>query len=183
MTPKEPLVWIDLETTGLNVEEDTILEIACIVTDGTLEEIYEGPDLVIRKDKPTLRKMSEWCLNQHGNTGLIEACLSSTTNIQQAEETIIQFVKTHIPSNNIGLLAGSSVHFDKEFLRKEMPTLFNYLHYRIVDVSSVGELVKRWFPTVMRRRPRKSGNHRALADIKDSINELKFYKESAFRLR
>lgn len=179
----DPLVWIDLETTGLYVEKDCILEIACILTDGSLENKIEGPNLIVHKSKEILRNMDEWCLNQHGNTGLIGECLKSTLTIADAEQQLLHFIRTHIPEPNVGILAGSSVHFDKEFLRKEMPTLFKHLHYRIVDVTSVGELVKRWFPTVLRRRPRKQGNHRALDDIRDSICECQFYKENVFRLR
>ena len=179
----EPLVWIDLETTGLSAENDTILEIACILTDGSLERIIEGPNIIIHKPKEVLRKMDHWCLNQHASTGLIEECLKSTLNTQDAEQQLMQFILPYVPNAKFGILSGSSVHFDKEFLRKEMPTLFNHLHYRIVDVTTVGELTKRWFPTVLRRRPRKRGNHRALDDIRDSIRELQFYKENVFRMR
>lgn len=148
-----------------------------------MQNIIEGPDLVIHKDKKVLSNMDQWCLNQHGSTGLIEGCLRSTLSTADAEKQILEFVKKHVPGTGAGLLSGSSVHFDKEFLRKEMPNLFNHLHYRIVDVSTVGELVKRWFPTVLRRRPRKQGNHRALEDIRDSIRELEFYKNNVFHIR
>ena len=183
MTLQQPLVWIDLETTGLHVEKDCILEVACIVTDGSLQTIHEGENLVIHRSKEVLRQMSEWCIHQHGESGLIEACLNSKLTIEEAEEQLLQFVLRYVPDKNVGILAGSSVHFDKEFLRKEMPRLFSHLHYRIVDVTTVGELVKRWFPTVMRRRPRKQGHHRALDDIRDSIRELAFYKDTVFRER
>ena len=177
----QPLVWIDLETTGLSFETETILEVACLITDGSLSKCAQGPNLVIHHTDKQLLNMSQWCKDQHGKTGLIEESRLSTLDIEKVEEQLMKFIQETIPYNNLPLLAGSSVHFDKEFIRKYMPKLFKRLHYRIVDVTSIGEMVKRLNPTLLRRRPKKTGDHRAMGDIKDSMEELRFYKIHAFK--
>lgn len=177
---EKPLIWIDLETTGLHVDKDCILEIACIITDGNLHKRYEGPSFVIHRSKEILEHMDDWCIHQHEQTGLTKASLNSSVTIKQAEIEILEFIKKYAPEKKVCNLAGSSVHFDKEFLRKEMPELFDHLHYRIVDVTTIGEVVRRWFPMMLRQRPRKHGNHRALDDIRNSIREMEFYKNSVF---
>jgi oligoribonuclease len=180
----QPLVWIDLETTGLALDTNVILEVACIITDGSLEKIVEGPNLVIKRSDEILLKMSDWCWRQHNKTGLVNQCRSrESIKIKNAENILLEFVRKYIPNKATAILAGNSVHFDKEFIRKEMPELFSYFHHRIVDVSTINELVHRWFPTVIQRKPVKKGDHRALADLYDSIAELKFYRKNVLRER
>ena len=180
---QDPLVWIDLETSGLDFKTDRILEVACIITNGTVTKSIKGPNLVIHREEELLNNMNEWCKRQHWKTGLVSEVQHSKLSVTDAEEILLDFVCKHVPNAKTALLAGSSVHFDKEFLREEMPTLYNHLHYRIVDVSSIGEMVKRLYPSLLRRRPRKQGDHRAMADIEDSIRELQFYRDHALRYK
>ncbi|KAJ3307338.1 Oligoribonuclease, mitochondrial [Blyttiomyces sp. JEL0837] len=176
------LVWIDLEMTGLDLAKDHIMEIACIITDGDLNVVEEGPDLIIHLDKPELDSMNEWCIEHHGKSGLTASCLASTRTLQSVEQEVLAFIKKHIPKANVGVLAGNSVHMDKEFLRKEMPDLLGHLHYRLVDVSTVKELVRRWSPEAYANAPIKLGKHRALDDILESIKELQYYRKSVFKI-
>ena len=174
------LVWIDLETTGLNKVKDVILEAACIITDWKLNVIAElTHPVIINRSQEVLDNMDQWCKEQHRKSGLIEDVQKSTTTVKEAEETLFNFIKEHVPDPKKGVLAGSSVHFDKSFLAKELPKVENHLHYRIVDVSSIGELSRHWFPNLI--RPRMAGTpHRALDDIRNSIMELRFYKRHIF---
>ncbi|XP_031270310.1 oligoribonuclease isoform X2 [Pistacia vera] len=177
---KMPLVWIDLEMTGLNVEADRILEIACIITDGNLTKSVEGPDLVIHQSKECLDSMGEWCQNHHKASGLTNKVLQSTLSEREAEKQVIEFV-----TRNVGtytpLLAGNSVYVDFLFLKKYMPDLANLFSHVLVDVSSVKALCVRWYPKENRKAPSKENKHRALDDIRESITELKYYKENIFR--
>ncbi|KAI9342040.1 ribonuclease H-like domain-containing protein, partial [Obelidium mucronatum] len=148
---KKPLVWIDLEMSGLDLRKDKILEIACIITDGDLNIIAESPDLIIRTDKGLLDSMDEWCVEHHGQQKQpnkkvrpTQAAIDSKLSMQDVESEILTFIKKHIPNRNVGVLAGNSVHMDKEFLRKDMPNLLAHLHYRLVDVSTIKELMARW---------------------------------------
>ncbi|KAJ3114770.1 hypothetical protein HK100_001561 [Physocladia obscura] len=168
--------------TGLNIYKDRVIEIACIITDGNLNVVAESPDLIIQTDKVLLDTMDEWCVQHHGASGLTQAAIESSISMAQAEEQILQFIMTHIPAKNVGVLAGNSIHMDKEFLRKDMPTILEYLHYRLVDVSTVKELLARWSPDILAQAPHKRGLHRALDDIRESIEELKFYQKYAFKL-
>ncbi|KAK9281314.1 hypothetical protein L1049_004213 [Liquidambar formosana] len=177
---KLPLVWIDLEMTGLNVEVDRILEIACVITDGKLTKLIEGPDLVIYQTKECLDKMGEWCQNHHAESGLTEKVLRSTTSEQEAEEQVIEFVKRNVGSY-MPLLAGNSVYVDLLFLKKYMPDLASLFSHVLVDVSSVKALCIRWYPRDNRKAPSKENRHRAMDDIKESIAELKYYKENIFK--
>lgn len=176
-----PLVWIDLEMTGLDVEVDRILEIACIITDGKLAKSVEGPDLVIHQTKECMDRMGEWCQDHHAASGLTQRVLSSTTTEQEAEEKVINFVKkivgTHTP-----LLAGNSVYVDFIFLKKHMPRLASLFSHVVVDVSSVKALCIRWYPKDNKRAPPKENKHRAMDDIRESIAELKYYKERIFKV-
>lgn len=176
----KPLVWIDLEMTGLNVEVDRILEIACVITDGRLTKSVEGPDLVISQPKECLDNMGEWCRDHHGASGLTERVLESTVTEREAEEKVIEFVKKHIDPDK-ALLAGNSVYMDLLFLKKYMPNLAAIFCHVLVDVSSVAALCIRWFPNERKKAPTKEKNHRAMDDIKESISELRFYKESIFK--
>ncbi len=176
-----PLVWIDLEMTGLDPEIDVIVEIAAIITNGSLDEIVEGPDLVLYADEAALDGMAPVVQEMHGVSGLTEAIRQSQISAADAERQVLEFVKAHLPEPGLAPLAGNSVHADRAFLHKYMPDLEAWLHYRNVDVSTVKELARRWYPDVLENAPEKSGDHRALADIRESIEELKYYRESVFR--
>ncbi|KAI8833120.1 ribonuclease H-like domain-containing protein [Chytriomyces cf. hyalinus JEL632] len=177
----KPLVWIDLEMSGLDLTKDRILEIAVIITDGDLNFIAESEDIIIQTEKSLLDGMDDWCTKHHGESGLTQSALESQISMQQAEHQILTFIKRHIPNQRVGLLAGNSVHMDKEFLRKDMPALLSHLHYRLVDVSTVKELLARWNPELLDKAPRKKMSHRALDDIRESIEELRYYKACAFK--
>ncbi|XP_043694883.1 oligoribonuclease-like isoform X1 [Telopea speciosissima] len=179
---KLPLVWIDLEMTGLNVEVDRILEIACIITDGSLAKLVEGPNLVIHQSKESLDNMGDWCQNHHASSGLTKKVLQSTVSEQEAEKEVIEFVKKHVDVGaHTPLLAGNSVYVDFLFLKKYMPDLASLFHHVVVDVSSVKALCIRWFPKESRKAPSKENKHRAMDDIKESIRELKYFKDSIFK--
>lgn len=175
-----PLVWIDLEMTGLNIEDDRIIEIACIITDGSLSKSVEGPDFVIHQSQECLDKMGEWCQNHHGASGLIEKVLESKVSEHEAEQQVIEFVKRHVGTYT-PLLAGNSVYTDFMFLKKYMPDLAKLFSHVLVDVSSVKALCIRWYPRAHKKAPAKKQNHRALDDIRESILELKYYKENIFK--
>ena len=172
------LVWLDLETTGLNVETRAIIEIATIITDKDLHLISEGPHLVIHQPEETLSAIDDWCRDQHGASGLLKASRQSGTTIGQAEEQTLAFVKEHCPPNACPL-AGNSICFDRRFLIRYMPRLNAYLNYRNVDVSTVKELCYRWRPSVMKTIDKES-THRALDDIRESIDELRHYRDTLF---
>jgi len=173
-----PLIWIDLEMTGLDPENCRILEIATIVTDGQLQELAAGPDLVIHQPDELLDTMNSWCVRQHGESGLTKAVRESTLSLEDAEEQTLAFLAQHAKPG-CSPLCGNSVGQDRKFIDRYMPKLANFLHYRTVDVSSVKELVKRWYPPLPVFT--KKGNHRALEDIRDSIAELRFYREHVFK--
>lgn len=175
-----PLVWIDLEMTGLNVEVDRILEIACVITDGHLTKSIEGPDLVIHQSKECLDQMGEWCQEHHGESGLIERVLRSTLSESEAEKQVIEFVERHAGEYKAHI-AGNSVYMDLLFLRKYMPDLASLFSHVIVDVSTVKALCLRWYPRDKKKAPQKENKHRAMDDIKESIAELKFYKDNIFK--
>lgn len=175
-----PLVWIDLEMTGLNIEVDRILEIACVITDGKLTKSVEGPDLVIHQTKECLEKMGEWCQDHHAASGLTERVIQSNISEKEAEQQVIDFVKKHVGTYT-PLLAGNSIYVDFQFLKKYMPDLASLFSHVVVDVSSVKALCLRWFPRDNKKAPRKENKHRAMDDIKESIAELKYYKENVFK--
>ncbi|XP_038986504.1 oligoribonuclease [Phoenix dactylifera] len=177
---KKPLVWIDLEMTGLNIEVDQILEIACVITDGKLTKQVEGPDLVISQTKECLDNMGQWCRDHHAASGLTERVLRSTITEKDAEKQVIDFVKKHVRSGT-PLLAGNSVYVDFLFLKKYMPNLAAIFPHVLVDVSSIMALCIRWFPKEKQRAPTKKKKHRAMDDIKESIRELKYYRASIFK--
>lgn len=180
LTPQDgPLVWIDCEMTGLNPRTDKILEIAVLITNGDLQLVDDGLEFVIRTDKESLDKMDEWCTKQHGSSGLTQACLSSPHTKEFVTSEVLAYIKKWIPDRRIGVLAGNSVHADRGFLIEEMPELIDWLHYRIVDVSSIKELARRWFPKRQRPEHRES-KHRALDDIRGSISELQWYRRHIF---
>jgi len=172
------LVWIDLETTGLDLETRTILEIATIITDKDLNTLEEGPDLVIHLPDEILSSMDPWCMKQHSATGLVEASRTSTVTLEEAEEETLKFIRKHCPAKMCPL-SGNSICFDRRFLIRYMPRINDFLNYRNVDVSSIKELVYRWKPGINGQLEKKS-THRALDDIRESIDELRLYRRLVF---
>ena len=171
------LVWIDCEMTGLNPQQDQIVEIACIVTEPDLTEVDDGITIVIKPDDAPLANMDEVVVKMHNESGLIHEIPGGTT-LADAQTRVLDYVTSHIPEARKAPLAGSSVYVDRMFLANYMPELDAYLHYRLVDVSSIKELTKRWYPKAYYNTPEKTGNHRALADIRESIAELRYYRDA-----
>tara|TARA_B100001996_G_scaffold318205_1_gene261710 strand:+ start:10 stop:546 length:537 start_codon:yes stop_codon:yes gene_type:complete len=178
MTNLNLLAWIDLEMTGLDPDKHHIIEIASLITDADLNIIEEGPEIVISHPSEILELMNEWNVKQHTSTGLIEKIKSSSISIRQAEKDTLEFFQKHIKQHK-SPLCGSTVSHDRRFLIKYMPKLANHFHYRHLDVSSFKEVVKRWYPE--EKDFEKKGSHRAMDDIKESVNELKFYREKFFK--
>jgi len=173
------IVWIDCEMTGLDFKNDLLVEIACVITDAQLELVTEGLNIVIQAPVERLENMDPFVVNMHTESGLLPEIPNGVT-LEVAEEMLFDYITSHIPEANKAQLAGSSVHVDRIFLQRDMPRVDSYLHYRIIDVSSIKELVRRWYPRVYFASPTKTGNHRALGDILDSIKELKYYREAVF---
>lgn len=173
------LIWIDLEMTGLEPLKDTILEIATVVTDDDLNIIAEGPNIIIHHSDEILAGMNAWCQVQHVKSGLVQAVKDSTISLEQAEEITLKFLKNHCDVNSTPI-CGNSVWQDKLFINQHMPKLGAFFHYRILDVSSIKLVINRW--TKQYKLFKKTESHRALDDIKESIAELKFYKENYFKL-
>jgi len=174
---KSHLVWMDLEMTGLDPESDTILEIATIITDSQLNTIAEGPVLVVHHDQQALDSMNEWCVRQHGESGLSKRVLESTTTLAEAEAATLDFIRQYVPERS-SPLCGNSIHQDRRFLVRYMPSLEAWMHYRNIDVSTIKELASRWYPDL--NSPVKNGTHLAMDDVRDSIVELRFYREKLF---
>ena len=173
------MVWIDCEMTGLSLETDALVEVAVLVTDGDLNVLSEGVDVVIRPPDAALEQMPEVVRAMHTASGLLDA-LPSGVSLAEAEDSVLAHVRAHVPTARKAPLAGNSVYVDRGFLARDMKALDAHLHYRLVDVSSIKELIKRWYPRVYFNSPAKSGGHRALADIRESIEELKFYRQAVF---
>ena len=180
MAGSDVLVWIDMEMTGLDPEKERIIEIATILTDGNLVEIATGPDLVIHADDAVLAAMDEWNRTHHGASGLTERVKASTITDGDAEAQTLAFVNQHCTGKDRPVLAGNSIHQDRRFIRRYMPKLDARLHYRMVDVSTIKELSRRWFPQITAKQPPKKDTHRALDDIRESIEELRFYRANVF---
>ena len=174
------LVWMDLEMTGLDATSDVIVEIATIVTDDDLNIVAEGPDLVIHQDEVALERMIPFVRDMHTRSGLLGEIRASTVTLADAGAATLAFIKEHVPVERTVPLCGNSIGMDRRFLTAYLPDIENWLHYRSIDVSSVKELVRRWYPQVKNDLPHKNGNHRALDDIRASINELQFYRDRAF---
>jgi oligoribonuclease len=172
------LVWMDLEMTGLDPEKERIIEIAVIITDGDLNVIAEGPDLVVHQSAKLLKAMDEWNQTQHAKSGLIEKVRASKISEEEAERRVLEFIARYV-GPKVSPLCGNSIHHDRRFLIKYMPKLSDYLHYRHVDVTTVKALVQRWYPST-RRYIQKKEKHRALNDVKESIAELKYLREHYF---
>lgn len=173
------IVWIDCEMTGLDLEADALVEVAAIVTDGQLNALDDGIDLVIKPPAAALEQMGDFVREMHTASGLITEFDAGVT-LEEAQVQVLDYVQKWIPEARKAPLAGSTVGTDKAFLERDMPQLTDYLHYRIIDVSSIKELAKRWYPRVYFASPEKTGGHRALADILESINELRYYREAIF---
>jgi oligoribonuclease len=179
MASADRLVWIDCEMTGLDPAFDEIVEIACIVTDAELNELDEGITLVVKPGDESFAGMDDFVVNMHTVSGLIEE-IPEGISLADAERRVLDYVKVHVPEARKAPLAGSSVYVDRGFLSRYMPELDSHLHYRLVDVSSIKELTRRWYPRVYFASPEKKGNHRALGDIRDSISELRYYRDAVF---
>lgn len=173
------MVWIDCEMTGLSLANDALIEVAALVTDSELNVLGDGVDVVIHPPAESLGTMPEVVRQMHTASGLLEE-LDGGTTLEAAEAQVLAYIKQHVPEPGKAPLCGNSVGTDRGFLLRDMPTLESYLHYRIVDVSSVKELARRWFPRAYFNSPDKNGNHRALADIRESIAELRYYREAVF---
>jgi oligoribonuclease len=175
---EERLVWIDLEMTGLDVTKESIIEIATVVTDGELNIIAQGPNLAINVEESLLAGMDEWNTSHHTSSGLVERVRQQGVSIEEAEERTLQFLQEWVPEGRAPL-CGNSVWNDKKFMEKEMPKLVEHLHYRMIDVSTVKELARRWYPEVGRYE--KKGAHLALDDILESIEELRYFRSKVFK--
>jgi oligoribonuclease len=173
------LVWIDCEMTGLDLGADALIEVAALVTDFDLNVLGEGVDLVIKPPAEALDQMNDFVREMHEASGLLLE-LDHGISLDEAEERVLAYVREHCPDGSRPPLAGNTVATDRAFLARDMPTLETFLHYRIVDVSSIKELARRWFPRAYFQAPAKRGNHRALADIQESIEELRYYREAVF---
>src|ERR671918_401434 len=166
--------------TGLDLSRDALIEIAVLVTDGDLTVLGEGVDVVIHADETALAGMPEIVREMHEHSGLTDAVRASPVTVAEAEQLALDYVRRHVPDPRSAPLAGNSIATDRAFLARDMPALDSYLHYRMVDVSSVKELARRWYPRAYFNSPEKNGNHRALADIRESIAELRYYREAVF---
>jgi oligoribonuclease len=173
------LVWIDCEMTGLDLERDALIEIACLVTDGSLETLGEGLDLVIKPPPEALDQMEDVVREMHTASGLL-AELAAGVTLAEAQDQVLGYVRKYISEPRRVPLAGNSIATDRVFIARDMPELDAFLHYRMVDVSSIKELARRWYPRAYFASPPKRGGHRALADITESIQELRYYRDTVF---
>lgn len=180
MAPRsDHLVWLDLEMTGLEPEQHVILEIGCIVTDSQLQEVAEGPCLAIRHPESILSAMESWSQEQHGRSGLTDRCRKSNVTLAEGEQKTLDFLKPYC-AEKTSPLCGNSIGQDRRFLCKYMPVLNAFFHYRNVDVSTIKELVRRWYPASL-RAPKKKKTHHVLDDIRESIDELRHYRRVIFK--
>ena len=175
------LVWMDLEMTGLDPGRHVIVEIATLVTDDDLNVVAEGPDLVVHQRAEVLEGMDDVVRKMHTKSGLLAAIESSTVTLDDAGAATLDFIKQHVPEPRTVPLAGNSIGMDRRFLALHLPDIEQYLHYRSVDVSTVKELCRRWYPEILAKAPEKAGGHRALDDIRESVAELQYYRSTVFR--
>ena len=173
------LVWIDCEMTGLDLTRDALVEIACIVTDGELNALDEGIDVLIKPPAEAIDSMDEVVREMHTTSGLL-AALPDGLSLAEAQELVLAYIRQHVPESRKVPLCGNSIATDRAFLARDMPELDAFLHYRMVDVSSIKELARRWYPRTYFASPEKRGGHRALADILESIRELRYYRQAIF---
>lgn len=188
---ESPMVWVDCEMTGLDVDACRLLEIAVVVTDGSLDQVVDGPEFIIHQPVNVLNDMNEWCKGQFGwrseldfdKDNLASESLNSTVTETDVDDKLVLFLESLKIEPGTAVITGNTVHMDKRFLDKYLPKFSAYLHYRLIDVSTVKELARRWNPHVCYKAPRKKTCHRAKEDIQESLAELKYYKESLFLLR
>ena len=179
MRVNDRLVWIDCEMTGLDIERDALIEIACVVTDADLTLLDEGVDVIIKPPAEALAEMPDVVREMHTTSGLL-AELPSGITIAEAQDIVLGYVRGHVPEAKKVPLCGNSIATDRWFIARDMPDLDGYLHYRMIDVSSIKELARRWYPRSYFASPAKHGGHRALADIRESVQELRYYRETVF---
>jgi oligoribonuclease len=177
---RDELVWIDCEMTGLDLKTDRLIEIAALVTDADLNILGDGIDVVIHTDDASLSSMVPVVTEMHTRSGLIEEVRASAIDVATAEEMVLDYIRTHVKQAKTAPLAGNSIGTDRGFIARDMPKLDDYLHYRMIDVSSIKELCRRWYPRIYFGQPEKGLSHRALADIEESIRELRYYRRTAF---
>lgn len=175
----ERMVWIDCEMTGLSITDDALIEVAVLVTDDQLNVLGDGVDVVIRPDDASLAQMGAFVRDMHTSSGLLEE-LPRGISMAEAQEQVLDYIRQWVPEPGKAPLAGNSVGTDRNFLLRDMPEVVEHLHYRIIDVSTIKELSRRWFARTYFQAPEKTGNHRALGDIQDSIDELRYYREAVF---
>jgi oligoribonuclease len=174
------LAWMDLEMTGLDPATDRIVEIATLITDDDLNVLAEGPDLVVAADDEILATMPDVVRTMHTNSGLLQAIRESTTTLAEAGQATLDFLRQHIPAPRSVPLCGNSIGTDRRFLAAYLPEVDGYLHYRSVDVSTIKELTRRWYPAVYAGAPKKNGGHRAMGDVRESVAELAYYRNMVF---
>ena len=174
------LVWIDCEMTGLDLGSDLLIEVAALVTDGELNVLGDGVDVVIGASEDELSRMPDVVRDMHASSGLTQEVIASAVTVQEAEQQVLAYIKQWVPEAKKAPLCGNSIATDRGFLTRDMPALDEWLHYRMVDVSSIKELARRWYPRAYFSSPKKGGGHRALADIRESIAELRYYREAVF---
>ncbi|GMA18650.1 oligoribonuclease [Arsenicicoccus piscis] len=182
MTPTgnpDRIVWIDCEMTGLSLQDDALIEVAALVTDFELNQLDDGIDVIIKPPAAALEQMDPFVHDMHTTSGLLTE-LDGGLTMEHAEQQVLDYIRSHVPEAGKAPLGGNSVGTDRGFLARDMPALEAHLHYRLIDVSSIKELAKRWYPRAYYNSPKKSGGHRALADITESIAELRYYREAVF---
>jgi oligoribonuclease len=176
---RELMVWADCEMTGLDLAGDALIEVAALVTDAELNVLGEGVDVIIKPSDQALAQMGDFVRTMHATSGLIDQLAAGLT-MAEAEERVLEYVREFVPEPRKAPLAGNTIGTDRAFLARDMPTFESHVHYRNVDVSSIKELARRWFPRAYYSSPAKSGNHRALADVRESIEELRYYRDAVF---
>ncbi len=174
------IVWMDMEMTGLDPAKERIIEVATIITTAQLDEIASGPEIVVHQDDAVLAAMDDWNRKHHGSSGLIDRVKASTTSDADAEAQIIELINSKCSAKERPVLAGNSIHQDRRFIRRYMPKLDARLHYRMIDVSTIKELARRWFPGIIAKQPLKNDTHRALDDVRESVAELRWYRSNIF---
>ncbi|WP_185991944.1 oligoribonuclease [Janibacter cremeus] len=178
-SPSERIVWIDCEMTGLSLEHDALIEVAALVTDYELEQVGDGIDVIVRPPDAALTQMNDFVRDMHTTSGLLDV-LAEGMSLTDAQQAVLAHIKEIVPEAGKAPLGGNSVATDRAFLQRDMPDLEGHLHYRMIDVSSIKELARRWYPRSYFASPKKNGGHRALADITESIAELRYYREAVF---
>jgi oligoribonuclease len=176
-TSDDRLVWLDLEMTGLDLSRHVIVEIAALVTDGQLEPLDDGIDVIVHQPPEALAEMDDFVRKMHTTSALIGEIESSTVSLADAGDLALDYIRRHVPDAGVAPMCGNSIGVDRRFLDQYLPELDRYLHYRSIDVSSFKELCRRWYPAIYKKRPDKAETHRALADVRESIAELRYYRE------